>query len=337
MLDECRNANDYPYFSDTTTEIERLLFVASHECEHYFQHFDCKNGILNLKSYYMVIREITGNSKNDEYSKNYNYKQIENQANINGWGFVGTFLAQYGYGNGEKKGRFRAWLQASARDSISFQKKDKSMIIEDYNISTLIDECYKHPSYIDKYPILKRFFESEKTSKRKGCLKDVSVLIDDYNKLPRNMQASHEEQQIYREFFYYLFNKKPELIDKKSGNLVLDLIVEDLYSLQSIFDYKKDSKGKNRVIEIKVGRIIKFYNFIEKLGLTQSIIEPRGTIEEKIKNTLKELLKVYETSKKMYNNKDENIETLMNGLRSEFDMPEIQFRNPEGRDSAINI
>ena len=56
-----------------------------------------------------------------------------------------------------------------------------------------------------------------------------------------------------------------------------------------------------------------------------------------INDRLKEMLKVYETSKSMYNNYDEEIEIMINELRNRFNYFNVELRNVEGRKSAINI
>ena len=54
MIDENRlrgnvygDTNSYPFHGDKTTELERILLISNHECEHYFQHYDLNNGILS--------------------------------------------------------------------------------------------------------------------------------------------------------------------------------------------------------------------------------------------------------------------------------------------------
>ena len=37
------NTSDkYPFYANQTTELERMLLIANHECEHYFQYYDVK-------------------------------------------------------------------------------------------------------------------------------------------------------------------------------------------------------------------------------------------------------------------------------------------------------
>ena len=137
-------------------------------------------------------------------------------------------------------------------------------------------------------------------------------------------------------------NKNPprfyiNLINNNCGLIVLDLITSDLISLQGIFDYTNSKESEKRnVIRKKVNRIIKYYDVIERLNLL-NVQDAFGSIIDIITDRFKEMLKVYETSKSMYNNYDEKIEIIINELRNRFSYFDVELRNEEGRKSAINI
>ena len=142
---------------------------------------------------------------------------------------------------------------------------------------------------------------------------------------------------IYREIFHYIFNDNINSIDKNSGLILLDLIEEDLISLMGVFDYI-DSKPmeKEKVVQKKIDRIIKYYDALENLNLLDYFDESKS-IKDIIMERLRETLRVYETSKDMYNNYDDDIEISIKKLRDRFDYHDVEKRNPEGRKSAINI
>ena len=323
----------YPFYGEFTNEVERLLLVPDHECEHYFQAFDCQNNRFTLGAYYYVIYQITKLNEPEEYHKNYAYKQIENQANVRGWQDVSRFLAKHQY---RKKSTIFPALQSAARSELSHQKSEKSDLIEYYNISSLIKHCYIQPNLIDKYPLLQEFFIN--CGNNKGLLKDTASLIENYNILPRRHVVSQEKQIIYQEFFNYLFNQDINRIDENAGLLVFDLIESDLISLQGVFDYK-DSKPieRKKVIQEKIDRIIKYYGALSDLNLLGTPYDDNNTIEDTMTKHLKETLKVYETAKDMYNNFDEDTESFVNQLRERFNYYDVETRPQVGRMSAINI
>ena len=322
----------YPFYSEFSNELERMIFASLHECEHYFQHYDFVNNQFNLRTYYWTIYKISKMNNPTEYSVNYSYKQIENHANIHGWHDTGVFLAKHHYkGNTD----IIPFLQSTARQELSHQKAEKTDLIEYYNVSCLISKCKENPYLIENYPILKEFFVND--GNEKGSLKNLNLLVSQYNQLERHHKSTEEKQIIYHEFFNFLFNKDINLINNNCGLIVLDLITSDLISLQGVFDYTNSKeKEKRNVIRKKVSRIIKYYDVIERLNLL-NVQDAFGSISDIINDRLKEALKVYETSKSMYKNYDEEIERTINELRNRFNYFDIESRYEEGRKSAINI
>lgn len=322
----------YPFYSEFSNELERMIFASLHECEHYFQHYDFANNQFNLRTYYWTIYKISKMNNPTEYSVNYSYKQIENHANIHGWHDTGVFLAKHHYkGNTD----IIPFFQSTARQELSHQKAEKTDLIEYYNVLCLIWKCKESPYLIENYPILKEFFVND--GNEKGSLKNLNLLVSQYNQLERHHKSTEEKQIIYHEFFNFLFNKDINLINNNCGLIVLDLITSDLISLQGIFDYTNSKESEKRnVIRKKVNRIIKYYDVIERLNLL-NVQDAFGSIIDIITDRFKEMLKVYETSKSMYNNYDEKIEIIINELRNRFSYFDVELRNEEGRKSAINI
>ena len=97
LIDSFKNDKGYPFYPEFSNELERIIFVSLHECEHYFQYYDFTNNQFNLRTYYWTIYKISMINNPKEYSVNYSYKQIENYANIHGWHDTGLFLARHHY------------------------------------------------------------------------------------------------------------------------------------------------------------------------------------------------------------------------------------------------
>lgn len=338
------NATLYPFFADQTRELDRILLISNHECEHYFQCFDYKKGILSRKSFswiifYLINKYTDKNSQGkSEYKVNYNFKEIENYANIQGWYDTGLFLARHKSLNIDQDVLNKLWLQSSARQNISSQKgKDgKKEIIENYNIRELIEIVDKNPSVIDQIPILSNFFYVQRTPIKRGKLKDLTVLLSQYKMIEqqygneKSREQVEEEKFVYRQFFYYLIGKDASIVSSKYNDVLYELALYEFISLQGIFDIEnKQEDSYERISKIKIDRICNFLNRLEE--------NKADKLCDKLMNIAKETLKVYETSKLMYNDYNASVEKYMRIIREFFSLDNIEYRNPEDRKSAINI
>lgn len=334
----------YPYYSDITTELDRMLLIANHECEHYFQKYDLENNKLTKGSFafllYHLFNRYTPVSPNgkSEYQVNYNYKEIENYANTQGWYDTGMFLVRHKSSKVNRELVHKLWLQSSVRQNVSYQKnKDgKTQIIEDYNMETLRRIVYIHPSLVEQYPLLSTFFYGKDYDKESGKLKGLDVLLSQYLKIEQDYGHGktryqvEEEKYVYRQFFYYLLGKDASIVSNGYETLLYDLALYDLISLQGIFDIaKKAPKSYERVSKIKADRINAFVDRLEELKAYE--------LCDNLRDKTQETLRVYETSKLMYRDTNNNVEASMLCLRNRFDLTEVESRNPEGRKSAINI
>jgi len=133
------------------------------------------------------------------------------------------------------------------------------------------------------------------------------------------------------QFFYHLLDKGYEF-NCLNGDVVLsDLIINDLWSLENLFDLrKKNANIYEHIVEIKINRIINAINLLMKYN-------KYDLHSEKIISVVREVLKVYETSKLMYSDSNEDVENYLNVLRQFFGLTEIEYRDPKGRSSALNI
>jgi len=347
--------NKYPFFAGTTSLVDRMLSIAFHESEHYIQRVDLMNGIITKNSFayllYLVFnRNIHPENNITEYKFNYSFKEIESYANEQGWYDVAWFYARMNYGREQHKGPFIAWLECVARGHMAFQKeydengKIHSKIIENYNIGMLSNIVKLLPKLLDEYPVLKEFYQ---VNGKEGTLKDPKILVSNYMQLESEYRQRwgegvkkgydlkridvNEKKYIYRQFFYHLLDKGYEF-NCLNGDVVLsDLIINDLWSLENLFDLrKKNANIYEHIVEIKINRIINAINLLMKYN-------KYDLHSEKIISVVREVLKVYETSKLMYSDSNEDVENYLNVLRQLFGLTEIEYRDPKGRSSALNI
>lgn len=338
------DTNSYPFYGDKTTELERTLLISNHECEHYFQQYDLNNGILSKKSFSIMLQQLlnrfTKVSKDgkNEYKVNYRYKEMENYANIQGWYDTDLFLARHGYSNEHQDIVGKLWLQASARQNFSYQKNTdgKSEIIEDYNIKELIDIIYKHPSYIENYPFLSYFFYGKEFGKKYGVIKETDLLLEEYLHLEQEYGKTktrtqiNDEEFIFRQFLYYLIGKDASKVSSKYAKVLYDLTFHELASLQGLFDFQnKNEKAYEKIVGIKINRICNFINRLCEINASE--------LYDELWYAAKETLKVYETSKLMYNDFNSIVDDYMKFLREKLSITDVEFRDPEERASAMNI
>ena len=347
--------NQYPFFVGTTSLVDRMLLIAFHESEHYIQRVDLMNGIITKNSFayllYLVFnRNIHPENNITEYTFNYSFKEIESYANEQGWYDVVWFYARMNYSREQHKGPFIAWLECVARSHMSFQKeydengKIHNKIIENYNIGMLSNIVKLLPKLLDEYPVLKEFYQ---VNGKEGILKDPKVLVSNYMKLDSEYRQRwgegvkkgydlkrvdvNETKYVYRQFFYHLLDKGYDF-GCLNGDVVLnDLILNDLFSLQALFDVrKKDQNIYQHIVEIKVNRLVRAINLLMQHNKYDSYIED-------IIRAASEVLRVYETSKLMYSDANEEVENFVGILRQLFGLTEIEYRDPKGRSSAVNI
>lgn len=337
------DVTSYPFFANQSRELDRLLLIANHECEHYFQYFDYKKGILSRKSFSWLVNLLTNRytSKNSqgqsEYQVNYGYREIENYANIQGWYDTGLFLTRH-KSKLDRQFLSKLCLQSTARQSLASQKgrDGKRLIIEDYNIKQLMYIVYMHPSLVGNCPLLSYFFLGKEAGNKRGKLKDLDTLLYQYQLLEQQYGKTkgryqvEEEKFVYRQFFYYLIGKDASMVPSQYDDVLYDLAFYDLISLEYLFDIeKKPEIPYQKVSKIKVNRIITFLNRLEE--------NKAYDLLDKLMSTAKEVLKAYETSKLMYNDYNDSVEKCMQIIRDHFWLDDIEFRNPVGRISALNI
>lgn len=89
FLTEEITTKQFPWYSETTSNLDRFLMIANHETEHYLQHMDTKKGVLTRRSFDQICDSIFRTYisvepyyKHGEYMLNYKHRGMENQANV---------------------------------------------------------------------------------------------------------------------------------------------------------------------------------------------------------------------------------------------------------------
>ena len=211
-------------------------------------------------------------------------------------------------------------------------------------LTLIINKCIKKDSETKnniENEISIDFQEENSISNENNILEEntiVEVTSAELENMKNNINATgnteiyqvEEEKYVYRQFFYYLLGKDASIVSNGYETLLYDLALYDLISLQGIFDIaKKAPKSYERVSKIKADRINAFVDRLEELKAYE--------LCDNLRDKTQETLRVYETSKLMYRDTNNNVEASMLCLRNRFDLTEVESRNPEGRKSAINI
>lgn len=349
--------HEYPSYREFTSSVESLICTAEHECEHYLQHMDTLNGVLSRRSYdyicfevidrFVSLEQIFQANQRREYQLNYDYKGVENQANIQGWYDAGRFLLRYGYNfSGIGKGIGKAWWNSRNRAQMAFQRvinvegKKYKLLIDDYDVKMLIRHVSNHPELLKEFQQLSCFFDSN------GQLKSDETLVSEYCKIedeyPSN-KTRHQvdsEQDVYREFLCFRFNSddlqipSDEESRKKYAKVCRDLILNDVISLQGAFDYDYEDKVKKEyemIVNSKIKRISKVDDVLKQVDSNQSM-------QDSLAPYIVETCRVYETAKEMYRKMPADTESQLSELKSKFGITKkIEPRDISGRESAINI
>ena len=343
--------DNFPFYNKYTTNIEKILALASHECEHYLQYLDYKNKKFSKKSYIWTCSEIMREYVSrdviikfrkifDEYRTNHGFKEIETQAFIHGWHDAGQFLYKYGYKltSGINQSIGKVWWLNKNREQLAIQHEPvgvieknengtktkefrmQSSLIDTYNVKKLIECVGAHYYLVKEYPILKNFF------KENGICKSADELIqsychleDEYQNNPRGetRQSVDEKKEIYRDFLHYKFRTDDIQLpkdEKRKGlysTVCKDLILYDSISLQSAFDYNPTGEIKS----LYEGIIRIKINRMLKIANYLQQLDSTKTIQDELKTYIEEMCRVYETSKLMYKDRPANIDTTIDELK----------------------
>lgn len=267
-----------------------------------------------------------------------------------GWYDAGNFLLKYGCNdfNGIKKGIGRAWWNCRAKEAIAFQiafdkdGKEEKRLLDNYNVTMLVKCVGKNPQLLKRYPQLEQFFYGNGQLKSDMELATSYCLLEkEYPNISTRKQVD-SKKSVYREFLYYRFkqgdlqmpNSNDEIAKKIYADVCKDLILNYLESLQYAFDYQFEDEEKDdyeAAVKLKINVIGKITDVLKK-------VDKEKQNENSLIPYITETFRVYETAKKMYKKMPTSIDENISLLKSQFSISQkIEPREPDGRDSAMNI
>lgn len=184
-------------------ELTKLIDTIEHEVEHYLQHIERYNGVFSLPSYCCTVDNCLNDYLNlheyDDYSNNYNYREIEKYARVNGTKDACDFISKYYKGDlsflveYKENAEFKELQFDSLGYHLDCNNNFESRGI--YNIKIMCEYFLRAPNLLGQYPILKKFFSNN------GTLKDWQELSKDY------FYLKEDEKIIYSDVIDYMFSR----------------------------------------------------------------------------------------------------------------------------------
>lgn len=253
------------------------LNIIHHELEHYKQDCEVSKGVLNESSFSSIkdilFRIYFSNSEFNEYKTNYEYREVEREANVNGWRDTAKLLQTYA-----KDTKFKEIEQAyyisrktNMEKANSWQKKkindkEKKITIETYNVKNLIEIVKDNPNLLRNYPQLKEFFDDN------GKIYSPFTFFEKYTKLElqktktddkEEYKALDEKLKCYDEFIDYLFiNKNFETLNFDGYNNYETMIT--FFSLLGQKFFEECNKIKDMCNTFDVNNLGDFYVILNK-------------------------------------------------------------------------
>lgn len=183
-------------------ELTKMIDVIEHEVEHYLQSVEFYNGSFSLPAYSLAVNDCLNDYLNlgeyNDYRNNYNYREIEKYARINGLNDACAFISKYYNGDLIFLNEYRenAQFKELQYDSLGYHLDGDNNFESRgfYNIKTMCELFSKEPAILNRYPILKKFFSSN------GRLKEWTELSRDY------LSLKEDEKVIYSDVCDYLFS-----------------------------------------------------------------------------------------------------------------------------------
>ena len=255
--------------------VEKLPYVIHtvfHELKHVFQGCDnAQNKYSNdalaysrrlLFNKYISNIEIEFN----DYISNYQYDEIEVEAEIFGWSSAYRLLNERNLLTEKDK--------STMLDEINYNRYKKmiGMKIDEfgkmypaylYNINCLNRIVKKHSQEISRFPILKLFYDDQ------GNLNDFVKLI----KLEKELTEKNDIKSSFMDYYRYLANEIIDIdyllgLSSKDKTVVVskifDLLICDLEYLNNsfLFNYHSHSKDLEFISETRINSFIKLYNLM---------------------------------------------------------------------------
>lgn len=274
-----------------------LIATLFHELQHFSQSLDAENGKVSVSAMKMIksniFRKYLSSSQFDEYTKNYDYRESEVEADYQGYkdafmylnGFVPRRLKEL------SKTRQRSVnMRNKSTFSVQFYENGLKTYIENYNVNVLRNIIYKNPRLLNEFPQLRLFFNPD------GSYKGFEKLVSEYT--DAQLRGESEEYLLtYNEFFLIefhnrLYNGHMDLSRVRNDDDLFTIfsIISRLFNIETVKLSRmidgvnlKNLDLFNKIASFRVQRICEYYNFItNNMNIVHGLIERERNL--KIKN-----------------------------------------------------
>ena len=195
---------------DTRTNVlngVRILKTLFHELQHVRQFNEYKNDVTMNSTVFSVIKSkilnaYLSNEQNSEYHVNYQYREIEREADTFGWVRTYSTLLEYAPQRTAELNQIkRNTVITHYEQSVALQKdleKNRLFEIDNYNVTKLTEILKEHPELIKEYSHLKLFFNEN--GERKS-LKELLLTYCDIEKNNYLFENYDVDIEVFNEFF----------------------------------------------------------------------------------------------------------------------------------------
>lgn len=231
--DNC-NKNTFP-----VSKLSSVLHTVVHEVRHAKQKNDSQEKRYNEKSYIyanrILFNEFLCNQEYDEYKKNYNYTEIELDAELYSWLFASKIINTMCPNESEENKCLLNYYYTKYKKCLNIKKDKNNNWYQGYkyNIEFLEDILISNPQKLKYYPVLKVFF------KNNGKIKDLNSLFSDYKVVKTKFKNVNLTSVVNMYANYHFQNMTISDLDfSKSDdanilmNKLLDVILNELNSLK---------------------------------------------------------------------------------------------------------
>ena len=274
---------DYPNTLETygVSNDVKVLHTLYHELEHYKQNNQRKDAVfLNSTNFILIknaiLHEYLSTKQSNEYYINYHDREIEKDANIEGWNSVYQLLKTYAPHRVNEINQCKINADIlSFTSSVAIQKDIETNMeyeLEIYNVKKIIDIIESHPKALKKYPIFKLFFHED------GRHKSLNELMDLYTKIKENnpiIDGYEIDPNVLIEFIkgitiiYGLKSFDLNIEDKKLVSwysMVYELYLREADFIKEMCYIKEliDDKTFNRFIFLRMTYLDIYKDYLEK-------------------------------------------------------------------------
>ncbi len=243
--DDCKK-NVFP-----VSKLSSILHTVAHEVKHARQKNDSKEKRLNENSYIyakrILFNEFLCDSYYDEYKKNYNYTEIELDAELFSWLFTGKIIDAMCLDASDKENCLLNYYYTLEKKNLNIKKDKRNNWYQGYkyNIELLEHILIFNPQKLKYYPVLKIFFKGD------GTLKDIHDLLkiceSNKNNIDKDLSNTinkyfnyHFQNMNLNDFDFSKYDDRDLLLNK-----LLDVIIWELNAIKDSFKQYFDIESEH--------------------------------------------------------------------------------------------